>query len=374
MKALLAATALSVCIAGMPATAFSDSSLPLLHHPVGDTIDAAEASRYGLFSEIPGFQSALLAPGGKKKAVELHVVTRQGTNSRTDTLLIPSHLLLLLSDCLHGLDAEQDGEPEVVSFECRVEMRSGHLVTGRLTRWNGPEIVVTNPYGTSTLPIEEIHTLSYEQHVGPGGPGTTRLLRKADPNRTRLLFMPTGRSLEHGEGYFGVYEVVMPAVQVGVGRKVSLGGGFFPFTDGEVLFGWLTGQAGLVEQERFALAAGTIALLVTGEDEDFSAGIVYGIGSYGTSDRSIILGAGYGYADGRMADKPMITLGGQRRIGRSTKLLSENWLLPGIDWPVLSLGIRWFAESLSADFALVRPMDPKFTFLGIPYVDFVWHF
>ena len=34
-----------------------------------------------------------------------------------------------------------------------------------------------------------------------------------DSHNTRLLFAPTGRSLKKGEGYFGVYEIVLPFVQ-----------------------------------------------------------------------------------------------------------------------------------------------------------------
>ena len=38
--------------------------------------------------------------------------------------------------------------------------------------------------------------------------------RRADPNPTRLFFGPTARSLKPGTGYVGVYEIVLPFVQV----------------------------------------------------------------------------------------------------------------------------------------------------------------
>src|SRR5712692_9592438 len=37
-----------------------------------------------------------------------------------------------------------------------------------------------------------------------------------DPHNTRLFFAPTARALRRGEGYAGVYEVVLPFVQVGI--------------------------------------------------------------------------------------------------------------------------------------------------------------
>ena len=48
---------------------------------------------------------------------------------------------------------------------------------------------------------------------------------RADPNATRLFFAPTGRALRKGEGYFGVYEIVLPFVQAGITDRISSGAG-----------------------------------------------------------------------------------------------------------------------------------------------------
>ena len=48
-------------------------------------------------------------------------------------------------------------------------------------------------------------------------------LWREDPNPTRLFFAPTGRSLKQGEAYFGVYEVLLPFVQVGITDRISIG-------------------------------------------------------------------------------------------------------------------------------------------------------
>lgn len=47
----------------------------------------------------------------------------------------------------------------------------------------------------------------------------------ADSHNTRLLFAPTGRALKKGQGYFGVYELIFPFVQVGITNRLSVGGG-----------------------------------------------------------------------------------------------------------------------------------------------------
>ena len=49
--------------------------------------------------------------------------------------------------------------------------------------------------------------------------------RPTDSNATRLLFSPTGRSLRKGEGYVGVYEFLLPFVQVGITDRFSMGAG-----------------------------------------------------------------------------------------------------------------------------------------------------
>jgi hypothetical protein len=52
---------------------------------------------------------------------------------------------------------------------------------------------------------------------------------RADPNRTRLLFAPTGRTLSAGEGYFSAYEIFFPFLAVGITDFITLAGGMTLF-------------------------------------------------------------------------------------------------------------------------------------------------
>jgi hypothetical protein len=71
-------------------------------------------------------------------------------------------------------------------------------------------------------------------------------------------------------------------------------------------------------------------------------------------------------------------LGGELRAGRSTKLITENYLIPGFDGgqgSILSGGIRFFGEQLSADLGIaVSPTDCEGDFCWIPLVNFVYSF
>ena len=103
-------------------------------------------------------------------------------------------------------------------------------------------------------------------------------------------------------------------------------------------------------------------------------GIIYGVGTYGTPDNSITFGLGFGYSDEDISDKPALILGGEYRIIRRMSLVSENWVFPEVDEPLISYGIRFFGESLSADFALFNILDEDAFFPGFPMISFTWNF
>ncbi|MCK4653045.1 MAG: hypothetical protein KAU01_01205 [Candidatus Cloacimonetes bacterium] len=106
--------------------------------------------------------------------------------------------------------------------------------------------------------------------------------------------------------------------------------------------------------------------------ESTSAGILYGVSTFGSLDKSVTLGLGYGYFEDELADKPMIVLGGELRTSRSVSLVTENWIIPEKDTPVITFGLRFFGEKISVDFALIFPLEEDvFTF---PYIDFVYKF
>ena len=80
---------------------------------------------------------------------------------------------------------------------------------------------------------------------------------RPDANTTRLFFAPTGRTLARGEGYVGIYEAVLPFVQVGITDGITLGGGtplFFGLESGHPF--WLTPKVAIVRGPRVNVAAG----------------------------------------------------------------------------------------------------------------------
>ncbi len=190
-----------------------------------------------------------------------------------------------------------------------------------------------------------------------------------DPNRTRLFFGPTARGLPKGEGYLAVYEIIMPFLGVALSDRFILAGGT------PLLFGgggsrpfWLAPKLTVLDTGRTQAALGVLAFAV----EDHSAGVIYGVMTRGSAQQSATVGLGYGYVDDDLAEKPAVMLGGEIRVGRRTKLVTENYLFPG-GVGLLSLGPRFFGERLSADLGLALPVGDD-DFFVFPLINFVWNF
>lgn len=193
--------------------------------------------------------------------------------------------------------------------------------------------------------------------------------RREDPNNTRLLFAPTGRSLRRGEVYLGVYEVSMPFVQVGITDRISFGGGtplVFGFDESQRPF-WITPKVQVFSGDRLHVAAGVFhGFSVSGD----GLGIAYGVVTRDGDTGSVSLGAGMGYtSEGNRGGVFMV--GADAPLRRNMKLITENYL-----WKsggVGSLGVRFFGDNLSADLAVGIVFTDDGIF-GAPVVNFVYHF
>ena len=193
-----------------------------------------------------------------------------------------------------------------------------------------------------------------------------------NPNETRLFFAPKARTLKKGTGYFSVYYLFFPGFSLGISDRFTLGGGFSIFPNvavNEQLF-FIAPKIGLIQDRTFQFSTG--ALLVRVPDGDEVVGILYGVVTLGEPESSATLGLGYGFADGELADRPMVMVGGEQRMSRHTALVTENWIIPGSENPVVSGGLRFFGRRLSVDFAVVTTLEDNPVFL--PYVDFVYRF
>jgi hypothetical protein len=195
--------------------------------------------------------------------------------------------------------------------------------------------------------------------------------QREDPTNTRLLFGPTGKALQRGVVYLGVYEFMMPFVQVGITDRISIGGGtplVVGFNESERPF-WVTPKVQLLSRRGTHVAAGVFHAF---NPEGDGFGIAYGVVTKDVGGGAVTGGAGMGYtSDGDRG--PVVMAGAEAPMRRNMKFISENygWRSGG----VISAAIRFFGENLSADvgIGLFFEEDEGFLF-GVPVVNFVYRF
>jgi hypothetical protein len=198
-----------------------------------------------------------------------------------------------------------------------------------------------------------------------------------DPNETRLFFAPTGRMLKRGEGYFSDTYLFLLGVAGGVTDRVTLGGGVsvLPLENFSDNILYLTPKIGLVSGERVNVAVGAAIGTARWLVEDVgTAGIFYGVGTFGGSDASVSTGVGYAYAGSDVNNTPILMLGGARRVSRRVSLVTENYLFPETETRfVYWYGLRLMGEKLSTDLAFINASSSGI-FPGVPYVNVVFKF
>ncbi|MEX1055965.1 MAG: hypothetical protein WED81_08030, partial [Rhodothermales bacterium] len=130
--------------------------------------------------------------------------------------------------------------------------------------------------------------------------------------------------------------------------------------------------------QRRNLQLGAGAFVGTSTGFDGAGGLFFGIVTYGESDKSITAGAGFGFLESEFSTRPILLLAGEYQLSNSIKLISENYLVPGYgDAALLSGGIRFFGDRLSADLALMTlPVLISDTdgFPFIPWLGFAYNF
>jgi hypothetical protein len=257
-----------------------------------------------------------------------------------------------------------------------VKLRDGSTVVGRITALSADSIRVRLNQGEVSL----ARTGITEVRQVPAALMRNGQYWFENPHSTRLLFSSTAFPLEKGTGYYANTWLFIHTFAVGLTDRFTLGGGAttipgIAFNDNLFM---LLPKYTLVSRPRAQFALGAlVGLLPFGDDFDddvASAGLLYGVGTVGTRESNISLGAGWGYNNDEITDRPLIMLGGQGRIARRVSLISENWFFPNGDDTegAISYGLRFLGENISADLAWVTPLGAGN--IGVPWLGFAFKF
>lgn len=268
----------------------------------------------------------------------------------------------------------QESTPAVVHADSAVEVRlkDGSVLVGRVESESEMQVVLFTRSGARVeIPRSQIVSMRSATLRADGE------VWVEDPNVSRLFFSSTGRALPKGEGYVSSFWLFFPFVGYGVTDWFTIAGGtpIIPGVFGELVY--IAPKFTLLNRDNTSLSVGALSFFVTDQMNAGNAGILYGVGTYGTRDNAITLGAGWFYAQtedfNNISNEPVFMLGGERRIARRVKLVTENWLAvnPGVDG-LVSGGFRFLGDRLSADLGFASL--PGEGGCCLPLVNFVWSF
>lgn len=200
-----------------------------------------------------------------------------------------------------------------------------------------------------------------------------------DPNPSRLFFGPTARSLPRGEADFSDTYLFFLNSSVGLPGNAQIGAGLsvFPFDNFKDNLFFVNGKIGIAAGSNVRLAVGGLIGWAGGFGDDIggeSAGALYAVGTFGSRDHALTLGLGAPIGSG-IDSEPVFLAGGETRVGRRVKLVTENYFAGnhGGIAGIFGYGIRIFGEKLAVDLAFLNSTDGG-VFPGVPYVDVVIRF
>jgi len=362
----------------------SQEKIIVISDRVGEVIDAEERAHFGLFEAYKGFKSAvfLLLPDSSYVA---EITYEENGAEKKTRLPLSKQSVKSLTDYIDNYGGPEEKVVDMTAIKGRLRIpdanyvqilvtEDGSKIVGRIVEIRKNEIDFESKLGKITILISKIKEIKEI----PGSSMKQGAYWFSNPNYTRLYFAPTGRCLKKGESYFADYYLFFAMFAVGVTNNVTLSGGMSIFPTPDFLkynIFVFTPKVALIHRDGGALSIGAMMVKLPGFGESAppSVGIVYTVGTLGSPNGSITGGAGYGYVDWKLADKPMLMLGGEKRISRRTAFVTENWMMPGVDYPMISYGVRFFGEKLSVDLAFINYFG-ELIFPGIPYVDFVKKF
>ncbi len=261
--------------------------------------------------------------------------------------------------------------PVVADTVSEIRLKDGSLLVGRVESATDTQVVLVTRSGRR-MEILRTEIISIRRAIlQPNGE-----VWGDDSNLSRLFFSPTGRSLPKGEGYVSAYFFVLPFVGYGVTDWLTIAGGtpILPGAFGELFY--VAPKLRVIEQGKASVSVGALSFFAPSVTDEGNAGILYGVGTFGSRDNALTLGAGWFYAQGDgyadTSDEPVLMIGGERRISRRVKLVTENWLSvdPGVNG-LVSGGFRFIGDRLSADLGFAGVLGGG---CCVPLINFSWGF
>lgn len=256
-----------------------------------------------------------------------------------------------------------------------IKLSDGSTVLGRITQTWGDSARVELMAGVLILRRSTVASIRLVRassiHDGTYWP--------EDPNATRLFFGPTGRMLKKGEGYLANHWLFFMDGYAGITDRFTIGGAMtlLPsdnFIKNNIYF--ISPKVAITQSDNLNTAVGVwlgTAPFSSDAGSVNSFGIAYGVATWGGPDGAVTLGGGYGFAEGKAARNPMAMFGATRRLSKKLSFVTENWLFPNVDRPLVSLGLRTIGENASWDLGGMTVLGVGTT-VFVPWIGVAWKF
>lgn len=267
------------------------------------------------------------------------------------------------------LTAEAQFENDTVSLY-RIETKDGNEYVGKIISHDTESILLATP-NLGEIRIMKKDMIKLDRIES----GQIRQGRIWYPNlqSTRYFFAPNGYGLKKGEIYYQNVWIMFNQFSFGVSDYFSIGAGIIPLFlfAGSPTPAWIIPKVSIpVVRDKFNIGAGALIGGVIGVDES-GFGIVYGMTTFGSRDKNVSIGLGYGYAAGDFANKPMVNLSSFIRISPRGYFVTENYFIPIEDELIvlLSMGGRSIIKRVGLDYGLFLPIVQDMdTFFIIPWL------
>lgn len=233
------------------------------------------------------------------------------------------------------------------------EMKDGNTYVGKVNIIEKDEIYeVRTNVGVLTIRQENIVMVkkASDENIKKGEYWMT------NPHSSRYFYSPSGYGLRKGEGYYQNAWIFFNQVSYGFSDYFTMGAGIMPlflFGFDEAIPVWITPKINIPYQNgKGAFGAGSILFGALGsEGSDQGIGILYGTNTFGTRDKQLTLGIGFGYStEEGFSDLPVFNASGLVRTGKNWAFVSENYFFTFDDFGALiSGGARYMGKRLAID-------------------------
>ena len=192
-----------------------------------------------------------------------------------------------------------------------------------------------------------------------------------DPSSSRLFLFPTAKPMKSGDVSFSIYELYFPNLSIGIQDIVTLSVGMSIIPNFENQIIYLAPKITPYQSENFSVAVGGIY----SAHSSGSAGLFYGLGTYGNKKASLTAGIIFRYSKEEIFNDPLIIIGGDIVCSENIKIITENWINMKGEGSVISLGFRFFSKKISGDLGFARFTEINGdSYPFFPWVSFSYYF